>query len=339
MQAVRIWENVSRQQFEAEIRPLNQPALLKGLVMDWPATRLARQSDDALVEYIKACDNGNPAEALIAAPDMKGEFFYGEELNTRNFLRGKVTVAQALTRLMDQKSLERPHAVYIQSTPIADHLPRFGTDNVLDLLPLEVLPRIWIGNALRVQTHYDLSDNIACLVAGRRRFTVFPPDQLGNLYPGPMDNTLSGTPVSMVSLENPDFHMYPRFREALEMAQVADLEPGDALYLPFFWWHHVRSFEPFNVLVNYWWKEMPEGLGMPHAVLLHGLLTLRDLPAPQREAWKHMLDYYVFGSHGDPVAHLKPQDRSIFGAMTPEMAADVKQQLIAGMMADWNIKP
>lgn len=337
-QQIPVLEGIDRARFEEDIRPAGKPVVLKGVVKDWPATQLALQSDEALVAYLKACDNGQPIEALIAAPSMKGEFFYGEDLSTRNFLRGMAPLSQALKRLMDQKPLAEPHAVYIQSTPIADHLPRFGEENVIDLLPVDIRPRIWIGNALRTQTHYDLSDNIACLVAGKRRFTVFPPDQLGNLYPSPMDNTLAGTPVSMVSLENPDFERYPRFREALAVAQVADLEPGDAIYLPFFWWHHVRSFETFNVLVNYWWKDMPQGLGAPHAVLLHALLSLRDLPAPQRDAWKHVLDYYVFGSHGDPVAHLKPQDQSLFGERSAETTAEVRKELIAGMMRDWGIK-
>ena len=29
-------------------------------------------------------------------------------------------------------------------------------------------------------------------------------------------------------------------------AQTAELEPGDAIYIPYFWWHHVRSLTGFN---------------------------------------------------------------------------------------------
>ena len=47
---------------------------------------------------------------------------------------------------------------------------------------------------------------------------------------------------------------HPRFHEALRHALVADLLPGDALYLPTRWWHHVQSAGVLNMMVNYWWQ-------------------------------------------------------------------------------------
>lgn len=339
MTPVRAFSDVTPERFREEIVPLGQPALLKGLVADWPAVKRAKQSDEAIIDYLKACDNGRPAEAMLGAPRIKGEFFYGETLDSFNFQKGTVAISTALDRIIEQKPLAEPYAVYVQSTPVAAHLPRFKAENVIELISAAIEPRIWIGNALRTQTHYDLSNNIACLVAGRRRFTLFAPEQLVNLYPGPIESTLSGTPVSMASLENPDFERHPRFREALETALIADLEPGDAIYMPYFWWHHVRSFEPFNVLVNYWWNEQPAGLGSPYNALLHGLLSLRELPQNQRDIWRTMFDYYVFGSHGDPVGHLKPQEKGALGPMGAAMTERMKRQLVNGLIRDWKIKP
>ena len=75
-------------------------------------------------------------------------------------------------------------------------------DNRLELLPPELArPRIWLGNRSEVSAHFDLSDNIACVVAGRRRFTLFPPDQVANLYVGPLDHTMAGQPASMVAAQ------------------------------------------------------------------------------------------------------------------------------------------
>ena len=119
------------------------------------------------------------------------------------------------------------------------------------------MPRIWIGNRSLVSTHFDLSDNIACVVAGRRRFTLFPPEQLPNLYVGPLDHTMAGQPASMVELNAPDFERFPRFREALAAAVTAELEPGDAIYIPTLWWHQIEALAPFNILVNYWWEDAP----------------------------------------------------------------------------------
>ena len=328
-------EKVDRHTFDTELRPLNIPVLMKGQVNEWPAVKLSQISDEAVIAYLKNVDNGKAAGAMLGTPTIRGEFFYGDTLQSYNFQRGLVPISLALDRLVEQRGKAEPHAIYIQSAPIRDHLPMFLPDHKLDLLSPDVAPRIWIGNRLRVQTHHDPLYNIACGVAGKRRFTLFPPEQLVNLYIGPFEHTLAGQPVSMVSLEDPDFARYPRFRDALQQAQVADLEPGDALYLPYAWWHHVRSLDSFNILVNYWWNDAPAGLGEPYDCLLHGMLTLRDMPPPQREVWKVMFDYYVFGSHGDPVAHLSLEDKGAAGPMDPALRHRMRQQLIERLKETW----
>ena len=93
---------------------------------------------------------------------------------------------------------------------------------------MEQLASLWIGNRTRTAAHFDLPQNIACVISGRRRFTVFPIGQLPNLYVGPLDFTPAGQAISLVDFHAPDFERYPRFREALRHAQVAELEPGDA---------------------------------------------------------------------------------------------------------------
>ena len=43
------------------------------------------------------------------------------------------------------------------------------------------------------------------------------------------------------------------------MAQVALVEPGDTLYIPPLWWHHVESYG-FNVMVNTWYDDTRAGI-------------------------------------------------------------------------------
>jgi hypothetical protein len=148
----------------------------------------------------------------------------------------------------------------VQSALIADCLPRFADENRLPVLDPTVQPRIWFGSAVTTPTHFDESNNVACVVAGTRRFTLFPPEQIANLYVGPLGHAPTGTPISLASLANPDFKQFPRLREALANAFVAVLEPGDALYIPALWWHHVESLAKYNILVNYWWKGNPEAV-------------------------------------------------------------------------------
>jgi hypothetical protein len=149
-----------------------------------------------------------------------------------------------------------------------------------------------------------MSNNMAVCVAGRRRFTLFPPDQVGNLYPGPIEPTPAGQVVSMVDLTAPDLERYPKFADALASAEVADLKPGDVLVYPALWWHHVEALAPFNILVNYWWNAAPGYLDTPMTTLLHGLLSLRGRPDHEKQAWRAIFDHYLFAPSDQAAAHL-----------------------------------
>ena len=324
---VREWRGTDPATFHNEIVPQNQPAILKGLIKNWPAVKAGLQSPRAICDYLKGFDGGRPVETLSGDPAIRGRFFYSEDMAGLNFERRPEKISSTLERLLKHIDDEYPPAIFIQSASVADFLPNFSDQNAIDLAHASAIPRIWIGNSVTVTTHYDISDNIACVVAGRRRFTFFPPDQIGNLYVGPIHFTLAGQPVSMVSLEEPDFAKYPRFEAALAHAQTAELEPGDAVYIPYMWWHHVTSLEKFNVLINYWWDAAAPAFGSPYDCLLHGFLTLRHLPEPQRAAWRAVFDHFVFQTGGDPVAHLPKERRGALGDMTPELASHIKAAL------------
>jgi hypothetical protein len=155
---------------------------------------------------------------------------------------------------------------------------------------------------------------------GQRRFTLFPPDQFRNLYLGPIDNTPAGRAVSMVDLAAPDLATYPRFADAMASALVADLEPGDALYIPSLWYHHVEASAPFNVLINYWWRDTPRFLGQPQNALNHAILAIRDLPPAQRDIWRAMFEHYVFSGGTDAAAHIPPPAQGVLAPFDAQSA-------------------
>jgi hypothetical protein len=331
-QTVTAFTEVSLEAFIAGIVPRNQPAVLKDIARDWPAVRAARTSDEAMSAYLSGLDRGALVETFVGAPEIAGRFFYTNDLKSTNFERQPRGIADTLIALLALRAEPDPAALYIQSAPTRDCLPGFAEANFIPFMPRDIAARIWIGNALRVQTHYDLSNNIAVCVAGRRRFCLFPPEQLPNLYMGPLENTLAGPPVSMVDLEAPDLARYPRFAEAQKVMQTAELAPGDAIYIPYGWWHDVRSLTPFNVLVNYWWNDTEAGLGSPYDALLDAMLTIRDLPRSQRDVWKIFFDTYVFHAHGDPTAHLPPGSAGPLGPLSPQGRLRYRQQLVQNLM-------
>lgn len=312
--------------FHAEIRSAAQPVVMRGLVTDWPAVAAARQGDRAFVDYLAGCPTKRPVTAIAASPSENGWFFYNRDFTALNFVSANGSLTDFLTDLLCARDVESPPALAVQSELIPEVIPAFGEANRLDLLP-KVQPRIWIGNRIRVATHYDLKENVACNVAGRRRFTLFPPEQLANLYPGPFELTPAGTPVSMVDPTSPDIERYPRFSEAWQHASQATLEPGDALYIPYMWWHGVDSLEPVSVLVNYWWADVPDGVGGPYDALLHTMLAYRHLPPPQREVWRRIIGHYVFEENGDPAAHLPVHARGIMGSPGPQLFETMRTML------------
>ena len=336
---VEVLEGVSAETFRREIVPRGRPVLLKGAVAEWPVVRAAADSPEAIVAYLRRFDRGKEVETLTGEPAIRGRFFYNERLDGLNFKRKTRAVTACLEEILALRGINEPPSIYIQAAPAPGLLPGFADENVLDLVDASAIPRVWIGNRLTVQTHFDLSDNVACATAGRRRFTLFPPEQTPNVYPGPFELTLAGPPVSMVRLEEPDFARYPNFRQALEHALVAELEAGDALFVPYFWWHHVQARDDFNMLVNYWWNDAERDLGSPFDALLHAILAIRDLPERQRAAWCTMFEHYAFGANGDPVAHLPPPARGALGQHDAGMRRRLRMMLLNALARQAGLTP
>ncbi len=309
---ILVRDDVDLKTFREEIVPASQPVVIKGLIEDWPAVRAGRESPRALADLLRGYDKGKPVVVIECARETGGHLFYREDMSGLNFQRNRGHVGSTIERLLSSADDQAAPSMFLESMRAADFLPDFPTLHAMPLVPQPADPRIWIGNRITVQTHYDLRYNVACVVGGRRRFTLFPPDQVANLYMGPMEFTPSGAPVSMVPLNAPDLARFPRFAEALRHARQAELVAGDAVYIPFGWWHHVESLTPFNVLVNYWWNLTPP-VGSPYAVLLHALLTLRDLPTDQHRFWRAMFEHLVFTAPDDALSHMPPDRRGMLG--------------------------
>jgi hypothetical protein len=289
------------------------PVVVRGLVAHWPVVQAAQQPG-GVSAYLRRFDRGATVGAWYGSPEIEGRFDYNADLSGFNFAREMVRFGAVLDTLERHRDDPRPPALYVGSTTIDTCLPGFRAENDLPLDHLQPLASLWVGNRARVAAHQDLPDNLACLAAGHRRFTLLPPDEVGNLYIGPLENTLAGQPTSLVDFKQPDLQRFPKFATALRRAQVADLGPGDAIFMPSMWWHHVEALDPFNLLVNYWWRRSPDHMDSPMAALLLAIMTVRDLPPAQRDAWRSLFEHYVFEADADTAAHLPPAARQILNA-------------------------
>lgn len=292
-----------------ELLAAGQPVIFRGLARDWPLARAGRDGPQAAMDYLKGFDAGRPVVGFTGDPAIKGRFFYRDDLQGLNFQSQRVPLGACLDAVASYLDDGDAPSIYVGSTDLDAYLPGLGDENRLDLPPPPEgadppMVSIWLGNRTTAATHYDMSNNLACCLVGRRRFTLFPPEQVENLYPGPLEPTPGGQVVSMVNPAAPDLDRFPRYAEAAAAAQIAELEPGDVLFYPALWWHNVEALDGFNAMVNYWWNPAPAFMDTPMTTLLHGLLSLRDRPEAEKRAWRAMFDYYVFGAPDRPAAHL-----------------------------------
>lgn len=329
-QPIAEWQEVDGEIFRTRIRAGGRPAVLRGLVAHWPAIAAGRDGPASLGRYLLSMYSGVPVPLYEAPSEAQGRFFYDERLTGFNFKARRAPLEEVIGELLALFARSQPPTLYSGSISLPIYLPGFTAANPLQGLerPGSALESIWIGNRTFVAPHFDASENIACVVGGRRRFTLFPPEEIANLYIGPIDRTPAGQPISLVDIRNPDFERFPRYRAALASAQSAELDPGDAIYVPTLWWHAVEGLEPLNVLVNYWWQESPAYFAPPMQSLLHCLLSIKSLPPAQRRAWKAVFDHLIFQTHGPALDHLPPEARGILGDLTAESAARIRTLLL-----------
>jgi hypothetical protein len=312
----------------AAIEQTAHPIVFRGLARHWPAVAAGSESGPAALAYVRRFYRDATVGAMLGEPVIRGRFFYNETLDGFNFNSVRLRLDSILDALERHQDDPLPPAIYVGSTTVETCLPGFRAENDLPLEAWQPLVSVWLGNRARIAAHQDVPDNLACVAAGRRRFTLFPPEQLENLYVGPLDFTPAGQAISLVDFEQPDASRFPRFAFTQRHAQVAELAPGDAIYIPSLWWHHVESLEPVNVLVNYWWRRSPAWMDTPVTALMLAMLSVRDLPAAERAAWHGIFRHYVFDADDATSAHVPPQARSLLSPLDAAAARRLRAQLL-----------
>lgn len=299
--------------FRDHVMHPGQPVLIPGAARDWPL--LAQPGATAIVQQLLRFDAGREAEMFCGPREAGARYYYDAALSGFNFTREAVPAGDGLRRILDTAEHATGETLYMGSLPVERYFPGAEALASLAFVPPVVQPRIWAGHASSVACHYDRLDNVACVAAGHRRFTLYPPQAIGNLYVGPVDHTMAGQPVGLAVDSVPGDPRFPRYEAVRETALVAELAPGDAIYIPKLWWHKVEALDPVNLLVNFWWDGFPSGPDQPYAAMLLAMIAIAERPEAERAAWRAWFDHYVFRSDGHPLAFLPAEQHGILGPL------------------------
>lgn len=312
---------------DALLRDARAPFVLRGLVTHWPLVQAGLQSARSARAYLLERARNVPFAVSVGAPGHDGRMFYDDGM-AMNFQMARGKLADIFGSIDANEDRADPPSMYLASIDVPGHFDGVDRENAINLGARDPLVSLWIGTPTRIAAHNDFPDNLACCVAGRRRFTLFPPDQFRNLYLGPIDNTPAGRAVSLVDFHAPDFAAYPKFGEALKQALTVELQPGDALFIPSMWWHHVEGLDPFNILMNYWWRDTPRFLGQPQDALNHAILSIRDLPVEEKMIWRDLFNHYVFENDAQTSAHIPAGARGVLDPLTADSAGRLRAFLL-----------
>lgn len=317
-------------ELDALLTGMNEPIVIRGLVAQWPLVRAALGSAREARAHLLAHARDREFPVSMGEGSFDGRLFYDDAMQV-NFRMGQDKLEHIFAGFDAAEGRDNVPLVYLGSIDIEQFFDGLGAANGLDLGSRDALASIWIGNATCIAAHNDFPDNLACCAAGRRRFTLFSPHQFANIHLGPIDNTPAGRPVSMVDWASPDFALHPRAHDALAAAQVAELGPGDAVFIPSLWYHQVEALDAFNVLVNYWWRTTPGFLGQPQNALNHAILTIRDLPDDERAVWRAMFEHYVFSGGDTARAHIPSMAQGVLARFDAVSAGRMRAFLLRSL--------
>lgn len=308
-----------------------RPVVLRGFAAHWPLVKAARQSLPAAAAYLTARCNNQPQKLVSLAPDTGGRLFYNNSISGMNFTASQQPLQSAIDTMLAAGTgtgTGTGKEYCVQCVPVADNFSTLLPELTNPLLNPAPKPFIWLGTRVTVPAHFDEASNIAVVAAGKRRFTLFPPEQVANLYVGPLDLTPAGQPISMVNLQQPDLQAHPLYANAYQAGLSVELDAGDAIYIPSPWWHSVTSLSDFNVLVNYWWSNAYVASALPLPMLLHAIQAFNHMPPAEQQAWQQMLQHYLFNPE-HPLAHIPENARGVQGKPTAQLTQGLHQWLAA----------
>jgi lysine-specific demethylase 8/jumonji domain-containing protein 7 len=216
----------------------HRPVILRGLMEDQAATR----SWD--LGYLRACLGERPVKVVEQAdPRLFWDPAKGLPIQTVPF-----------TAFASRFDRDAAGFAYLQDD--VNSFPHLKDDYRLPPMMESkqmLRAKFWLsGRGLITPLHYDPVETFHWMVRGTKRFVCYRPG-VGRYYPFPARSTAPF--ISRVDPDRPEPARFPRFGACRPL--TFDLQAGEILYLPAYWWHQVYSEGAVNISVNFVWSVSP----------------------------------------------------------------------------------
>lgn len=256
--------HLSCKEFSDEHIQGNAPILLTDALLEWPAmgrwcpTTLRSLSGQRFVDVSVSHSGRWKYKPDGTALDPKTQYVIPN-----------VSLEQA-AKWITTSTPEGPK-YYVSQASIGQKLPELLTDLRFPSLPKSTLA-LWFGSGSTVTPlHFDASNNLFAQVYGCKTITLFSPEQAQRLYPYPSNSKFMH--LSSVDVERPDLTAFPLYNNATRTSFT--IRAGQMLFLPAFWWHHVRS-EGVSISVSCWFLPHLNQWCGPYASRMLRLAFKRD---------------------------------------------------------------
>jgi hypothetical protein len=238
-------KNPSKKDF-LELYKQHQPFIINGVANHWDAYK--KWSNDYLVEV---CGN-NAVPVETYTPSFFQDYNYALDNNFSSPPEMKFKDYIDIISRNQKDDL----SYYMAQVDFQKFFPDLTKDIIypeyFTRKPMIIL--FWFGFSNKTSAsvtglHFDVFHNIFVQIRGRKRFLLFPPLDYLSFYP-PLDSSLYSPGFSKVDPDNPDFESFPNF--PWQEKREVTLEAGEILYLPPFWWHHVKAVDE-NISLSFWY--------------------------------------------------------------------------------------
>lgn len=278
-------------QFLRDFVSPNKPCIISNATLHWPAISLWSQSD-YLSQVLSDSNSDQATVSVHLTPDGRADALVPHPGNASELCFASAHVERMpfplALRLISSPSAgfvayaqEQNDCFRTEYSRLApdceDHIP--WASDALGCLPEAV--NLWIGNHLsETSFHKDHYENLYAVVSGQKHFLLLPPPDFHRMYvrrypaarysysqdTGKFSLELEKPPrhVPWCSIINPHISSIDRDRQISEFPLYFNgpkpfqctINPGEILYLPSMWFHHVRQSPDSNgrtIAINYWY--------------------------------------------------------------------------------------